>query len=363
MLSHLEMLKKDVRQSHFRRKLEYQKAKVVDFTAIWLARGKFAFSPPSIEVDHRILELLLAPTSAKTEQKHFCSVFVWTAPAGFEPATHRLTVGCSTAELRGNCAKAFPYYRIDTASVNPQNVRVPDLPTISVVIPTLGEANRIEKLVTALRAQTVAPLEILVCDAHSDDDTARIAADAGATVLLCPRGTSKQRNIGARAARGELLVFLDADDLPSPRFLESVARSYRKFPFAVACPWFVARDSGPVVAAIYALFNVSFWLSQSTIRAGSGVCLICPRDKFIRCGGFHEEMHLGEDVRLIRQLCPRFGLHRHVLIPLETSGRRFVRDGIWKLLGFYLFISPFALLGWWALLQKLAYEPISDDHD
>ncbi len=238
---------------------------------------------------------------------------------------------------------------------------VPDLPTVSVVIPTLNEAARIEKLVAALRLQTHAPLEILVCDGQSDDNTALLAEQAGATVLNCERGTSKQRNTGARAANGELLVFLDADDLPSPRFLESVAASFRHFPFAIACPWFVAKDSGPLVAAIYVGFNISFWLSQSTIRAGSGVCLICPRLKFLACGGFHENMHLGEDVRLIRQLCPHFGLHRHLFVPLETSGRRFRNDGIWKLLGFYLFISPFAMLGWWAPLQKLAYKPLSDD--
>lgn len=240
---------------------------------------------------------------------------------------------------------------------------VPDLPTISVVIPALNEAARVEKLVGALQIQTLAPLEIMVCDGDSNDDTARIAQQAGAKVLRCARGTSKQRNTGARAAKGELLVFLDADDLPSPQFLENVARSFRRFPFSVACPWFVARDAGFWVRLIYVGFNISFFLSQSTIRAGSGVCLICPRDKFLACGGFHEEMHLGEDVRLIRQLCPRFGFHRHLLVPLETSGRRFQNDGIWKLLGFYLFISPFAMLGWWAPLQKLKYKAAPYDGD
>ena len=235
-------------------------------------------------------------------------------------------------------------------------MRVPDLPSVSVVIPALNEAKRIEKLVAALKLQTHAPLEILVCDGQSDDETVALAEKAGATVLNCERGTSKQRNAGANAAHGELLVFLDADDLPAPRFLESVARSYKKFPFAVACPWFVARDSGFWVRLIYVGFNITFFLSQSTIRAGSGVCLICPRDKFLRCGGFHEEMHLGEDVRLIRQLCPRFGLHRHLFVPLETSGRRFQNDGAWKLLGFYLLISPFTMLGLWTPLQKLTYK-------
>ncbi len=235
-------------------------------------------------------------------------------------------------------------------------LRVRPLPSLTVIIPTLNEAARIESLVAALRNQTLAPLEIFVCEGDSDDDTAMLAQKAGATVLRCKRGTAKQRNFGARQAQGELLVFLDADDLPSARFLESVARSYAKFPFAVACPWFVARDAGLLVRVIYLAFNVGFWLGQSTLRTGSGVCLICPRETFAQCGGFDETMHLGEDVRLIRALCPRFGFHRHLLVPLETSGRRFQRQGAGRLIGFYALISPLILLGLWKPLQRFGYQ-------
>lgn len=231
-----------------------------------------------------------------------------------------------------------------------------DPPSVSVIIPTLNEAIRISPLIAALRRQTFPVLEILVCDGQSDDDTAPLAEQGGARVLRCERGTSRQRNAGARAASGELLVFLDADDLPSPPFLEGVARAYQTLPFSVACPWFVARDSGLLVRAIYFAFNVGFWLGQSTLRTGSGVCLICPREAFLEAGGFDETMHLGEDVRLIRALCPRWGLHRHLLVPLETSGRRFARDGAWRLVGFYALISPLILLGLWKPLQRFRYQ-------
>jgi len=235
-------------------------------------------------------------------------------------------------------------------------LRVRPLPSVSIVVPTLNEGARIGELVAALSNQTHAPLEILVCDGESDDDTRALAARQGARVLPCERGTSRQRNEGARQARGELLVFLDADDLPHPRFLEGVARSYQRLPFAIACPWFVARDAGQVVRAIYFGFNVGFFIGQSWLRTGSGVCLICPREAFLQAGGFDETMHLGEDVRLIRALCPRFGLHRHLLVPLETSGRRFQNDGPLRLLGFYALISPFVLLGLWKPLQRLTYK-------
>ena len=237
------------------------------------------------------------------------------------------------------------------------------LPTLSVVIPTLNEAARIGDLLRALQAQ-ILTAQIIVADGQSDDQTARIAGEfAGVELIRCERGVSRQRNAGARLASGELLVFLDADDVPPPRFLESVARAYRKLPFAVACPWFVAHDGNLITKAIYAGFNVGFWLGQSTLRMGSGVCLIAPRAAFIACGGFDETLHLGEDVQLIRKLCPRFGLHRQLLVPLGTSGRRFEHQGAAKLLWFYARITPLLVLGMWRPLQKIGYAAAPYDDD
>ncbi len=229
------------------------------------------------------------------------------------------------------------------------------LPTLTVIIPTLNEAARIGDLLKALESQTLGA-QIIVADGESDDETASAVAQfEGVELLNCPRGVSRQRNAGARMARGELLVFLDADDVPPPIFLESVANSYRKFPFAVACPWFVAHDGNWLTRAIYVGFNIGFWLGQSTLRLGSGVCLIAPRADFLSCGGFDESLHLGEDVQLIRKLCPRFGWHRQLLVPLGTSGRRFAHEGAARLLWFYACITPLLVLGLWRPLQKIGY--------
>lgn len=229
------------------------------------------------------------------------------------------------------------------------------MPSISVVIPTLNEAPRIGALLLALANQTLAA-EVIVVDGGSQDETARVVAEfRGVRMIESARGVSRQRNLGARNATGELLVFLDADDLPSPHFLENVARAYRRLPFAVACPWFVAYDGNAWTKAIYAGFNLGFWLGQSTLRMGSGVCLIVPRDSFEKCGGFDASLHLGEDVHLIRKLCPRYGLHRQLLVPLGTSGRRFEHEGAARLLWFYARITPLLILGWWKPLQKFRY--------
>ena len=232
------------------------------------------------------------------------------------------------------------------------------LPTVSVVIPTLNEAANIGNLIEVLLAQSHAPLQIIVCAGGSDDETAEIAADkarSNSTVLFVQseRGTAHQRNAGAHSAIGELLIFLDADNVPSRHFCERIARSYRRMPFAVACPWFVARDS-VLIYVCYFSFNVLFFLGQSWLRTGSGVCQIVPRAVWEKTGGYREDLHLGEDVEFLRR-CARHGLHRHLLVPLETSGRRFAHDGVWRLMWFSARISPLILLGRWERLRSMDY--------
>lgn len=231
---------------------------------------------------------------------------------------------------------------------------------VSVIIPTLNEATRISTLLHALKAQTYAPLEIIVCDGNSTDGTPDIVRQcADVTFLEAARGTSGQRNCGGRAARGELLVFMDADDLPAPEFIARIARSYQRLPFAIACPWFVARDAGLMVRAIYLGFNLLFFAGQSSVRMGSGVCLITPRKVFKKLGGFDESLHLGEDIHYIRRASLRCGLHRHLLVSLETSGRRFRQKGAWQLVKFYARITPLLWLGRWEKLKRTTYEPLN----
>jgi glycosyltransferase involved in cell wall biosynthesis len=228
--------------------------------------------------------------------------------------------------------------------------------SISVVIPTLREEERIGSLLRALQAQEYSgATEIFVVDGNSEDSTQDVVRGfAGVTLLASERGTSRQRNVGANRANGELLVFMDADCVPSPLFLAKVARSYERWPFAVACPWFVARES-PAIRAVYFVFNLLFWMGQSWLRTGSGVCIVTPRRVFHQVGGFDESLHLAEDIHYIRRAA-RCGWHRHLLVPLQTSGRRFQQKGVWKLIKFYARITPPLLLGRFEALKKISYE-------
>jgi glycosyltransferase involved in cell wall biosynthesis len=88
-------------------------------------------------------------------------------------------------------------------------------PLISVVIPTYNTASFIEDAIRSVLAQTYAPLEIIVVDDGSSDDTRkRVAPWEGQVryIFQTNGGPAKARNRGIAEARGELIAFLDADD-------------------------------------------------------------------------------------------------------------------------------------------------------
>lgn len=90
-------------------------------------------------------------------------------------------------------------------------------PDISVVLPAKNEAAAIGSVIAAIRKQ-LPDAEIIVVDDGSIDDTAEIARSAGASVICHPysMGNGAAIKSGARAARGKVMVFMDADGQHDP---------------------------------------------------------------------------------------------------------------------------------------------------
>ncbi|HYL81892.1 MAG TPA: glycosyltransferase, partial [Candidatus Acidoferrum sp.] len=98
-----------------------------------------------------------------------------------------------------------------------------DAPLVSVIIPTYNSAGFVVEAVRSVLAQTHSPVEIIVVDDGSTDATAeslRPYAERIRYLYQQNRGVAAARNAGIAVARGDLLAFLDADDMWVPDKLE-----------------------------------------------------------------------------------------------------------------------------------------------
>lgn len=101
-------------------------------------------------------------------------------------------------------------------------------PTVSVVIPAYNGAEFLGEALDSVLAQTYQPLEVIVVDDGSEDETPQVvAAYAGKVTYICKQrgGPASARNAGIRAAKGEWIAFQDADDIWKPDLLEKLVKA------------------------------------------------------------------------------------------------------------------------------------------
>jgi GT2 family glycosyltransferase len=105
-------------------------------------------------------------------------------------------------------------------------------PGISIIIPVYNGAAYLEACLQSIRDLRPPPLECIVVDDGSTDGSVEIAQAAGVAVVSSPerRGPAHARNLGARTARGEILLFVDADVMVSPDALARLAARFSEDP-------------------------------------------------------------------------------------------------------------------------------------
>lgn len=193
---------------------------------------------------------------------------------------------------------------------------------ISVIIPALDEADSLGQTIAAARSEKIAN-EILVVDAGSSDETIAIATAAGARVLPSQqRQRAHQLNLGARHARGQLLLFLHADTILPRNALELIEGALRD-----------RRVAGGAFARRYASESRILRLTCFLARCRNQLigwhlgdqAMFVRRATFFQLGGFLEVDRF-EDLDFSRRL-RKIGRTVTLLPPVISSSRRFDRDG------------------------------------
>lgn len=207
--------------------------------------------------------------------------------------------------------------------------QAPPASMISVIIPAHNEEGYLERTLRALRRQNYQWYEVIVVANGCTDHTADIArAYCDRLIVLSQKSLGVARNLGARMAKGELLLFLDADTTLEPMALRRIAEDFRR------------GDAAGTVKGrpncYFRKYRVIYWfknfLHRWSLHTGSSGVILCWKEQFMRCGGFDEGLEVRENSELIKRLL-RFGKYRFIGdICATTSMRRYERAGCAKVL-------------------------------
>ncbi len=226
---------------------------------------------------------------------------------------------------------------------------------LSVVIPAYNEIaylgvtlEHVHAACAALAGRGGLQVEIIVVDNGSTDGTPALAERLGAFVISeTERNISRVRNTGARASRGETIVFVDADTVLPAETLSRIEEEMRDPRCLGGAPDVRYRPRRRVMR-----WYLEGWRrfaqasSKVTGVMAMGATQFCRRQVFEETGGYDESIFMGEDLDFfwrLQRLARRRGLRVAILrdVTVCPSSRRFDQWPLWRIL---IWTNPFFLL-------------------
>lgn len=185
-------------------------------------------------------------------------------------------------------------------------------PLTTVIVPNYNHAKSLPLCLAAIRRQTYEPLEVIVVDDCSTDDSVRIAESAGVTVISTQAngGPATARNLGAAAASGEFLFFVDSDGALAPDAVATAVAMLRADPgLGAVCG---IEDADPLVVDSrveeYRTLQHHYWsiVSQGEVSFLFSAMFAIRADVFAEIGPFNPRLHHTEEVDYGHRLSTRY---------------------------------------------------------
>lgn len=215
---------------------------------------------------------------------------------------------------------------------------------VSIIIPTFNEGKYLPNLLRSMKRQTVLPSEIIVIDAYSSDKTQAIAKEFGCKVIISSAWISGARNIGAKAAKSPLLLFLDADVVLPQSFLEKTITEMLDRKLAIASCYLQPLSKLTVDRLLHEATNYYLKLTKHFYPHVPGFCIFVKKTVHMKIKGFDESLVLAEDhdyVQRAGKVAP-FGYLQCYKIPVSV--RRLAEEGRLKLVLKYIAVELHLML-------------------
>lgn len=208
---------------------------------------------------------------------------------------------------------------------------------ITVIIPTINEASRIQQLVQYLKSYGGLLLqEIIVTDGGSIDDTIKLAREAGAKVLMInKKSRAVQMNIATQQAIGDVFYFVHADTIPPKSFASDIANSIQSGKYCGSYRF--KFDTKKKILGI----NSFFTRFGSLVCRGGDQSMFITKQLFEEMGRFDEQYVIMEDFDFIQRLKKRSPFHvipKNILVSdRKYENNSYLRVQIANLLAFSMF--------------------------
>lgn len=216
-------------------------------------------------------------------------------------------------------------------------------PNVSIIIPTFNEEKYLPRLLDSIKNQDYTNFEIIVSDASSKDKTVEIAKKYSCKVT---KGglPAVGRNNGAKIAKGNVLLFLDADVVLPKHFLKMTLSEFIARRADVATCFMRPLTNRKTDIALHNLANYYMRITRKVYPHAPGFCIFSRKGIHERIKGFNSKLKLSEDHDYVRRAAKfgRFKILHSETIPVSV--RRFDKDGRLNVSAKYFLVELYMLV-------------------